>query len=426
MPLLLDLGTGLYHLGVRMAAPFVPKARQWCAGREGLWERLEARREALQGCLWMHCASVGEFEQGRPVLEAIKRARPELPVLLTFFSPSGYDARKDLGSTAPGSLVTHVEYLPPDSAANAERLLDLVRPRTVLWVKYEFWPRYLGALHRRGVPVHLVSGIFRTGQPFFRWYGAAWRRMLQSFTHLFVQDEASRDLLAGIGLRNVTVSGDTRFDRVRAIVEADEVLPQAAAFRDQGPVLVCGSTWPADEAVLLEGFNLMGLAPKLLVVPHELDAPHLRTIELRFPGPLARWSELEHSPMDRMQPTSGHPTTATLLVDRMGLLARLYRHGDVAYVGGGFGSGIHNLLEPAAWGLPVIFGPQHGKFAEAKGLIDAGGGFAVHNAKELAKVLGRLVTNADARRTAGDAAGRYVRERAGATQVVADHVLRTL
>ena len=426
MPILLDLGTGLYHLGVRMAAPFVPKARQWCAGREGLWERLGARSEALQGCLWMHCASVGEFEQGRPVLEAIKRARPELPVLLTFFSPSGYEARKDLGSTAPGSLVTHVEYLPPDSAANAERLLDLVRPRTVLWVKYEFWPRYLRALHRRGVPVHLVSGIFRPGQPFFRWYGAAWRRMLQGFTHLFVQDEASRDLLAGIGLRNVTVSGDTRFDRVRAILEAPEELPLGAAFHGEGPVLVCGSTWPADETVLLEGFKLMGHAPKLLVVPHELDAPHLRVIDQRFPKPLARWSELERSPVDSVRHTLGRAPNATLLVDRMGLLAQLYRHGDVAYVGGGFGSGIHNLLEPAAWGLPVIFGPQHGKFAEAKGLIDAGGGFAVKNAKELAEVLGHLLGNTHARRTAGDAAARYVRERSGATQVVADHVLRTL
>lgn len=426
MPLLLDLGTGLYHLGVRMAAPFVPKARQWCAGREGLWERLEARREALQGCLWMHCASVGEFEQGRPVLEAIKRARPDLPVLLTFFSPSGYEARKDLGSTAPGSLVTHVEYLPPDSAANAARLLDLMRPRTVLWVKYEFWPQYLGALHRRATPVYLVSGIFRPGQPFFKWYGGAWRSMLGGFTHLFVQDQASRDLLTGIGLRNVTVSGDTRFDRVRAIVEAGDELPLAAAFRGKGPVLVCGSTWPADEALLLDAFKLMGRSPKLLVVPHELDLPQLRAIEQRFPKPLARWSELEHSPVDSVRHTLGQAADGTLLVDRMGLLARLYRHGDVAYVGGGFGDGIHSLLEPAAWGLPVIFGPKHGKFAEAQGLIEAGGGFAVHNARELAELLVRLLGNADARRTAGDAAARFVRDRSGATQVVADHVLRTL
>lgn len=426
MPLLLDLGTGLYHLGVRIAAPFVPKARQWRAGREGLWERLEARREALQGCLWMHCASVGEFEQGRPVLEAIKRARPELPVLLTFFSPSGYEARKDLGSTDPGSLVTHVEYLPPDSATNARRLLDLVRPRTVLWVKYEFWPQHLAALRQRGIPVHLISGIFRSGQPFFRWYGGAWRSMLGGFTQLFVQDEASRALLAGIGLRNVTVSGDTRFDRVRAIVKADEALPLAAAFRGEGPVLVCGSTWPADEALLLDAFKLMGRAPKLLVVPHELDAPHLRTIEQRFPKPLARWSEVEHSPVDSVRHTLGQAADGTLLVDRMGLLARLYRHGDMAYVGGGFGDGIHSLLEPAAWGLPVIFGPRHGKFAEAQGLIEAGGGFAVNDADALAGVLKRLLDDAGARRAAGEAAARYVRERSGATQVVAEHVLHTL
>jgi 3-deoxy-D-manno-octulosonic-acid transferase len=426
MSILLDLGTCLYHLGVRIAAPFVPKARQWRAGREGLWERLEARREALQGCLWMHCASMGEFEQGRPVLEAIKRERPELPVLLTFFSPSGYEARKGLGSTAPGSLVTHVEYLPPDSATNAKRLLDLVRPRTVLWVKYEFWPQHLAALRQRGIPVHLVSGIFRPGQPFFKWYGAAWRSMLGCFTELFVQDEASRALLAGIGLRNVTVSGDTRFDRVHAIVKADEAFHLAAAFRGEGPVLVCGSTWPADEMVLLECVKLMGRAPKLLVVPHELDTPHLRTIEQRFPKPLARWSEVEHSPVDSVRHTLGEASIATLLVDRMGLLARLYRHGDVAYVGGGFGDGIHNLLEPAAWGLPVIFGPQHGKFAEAKGLIDAGGGFCVHDAEELAGVLKRLLNDAGARRNAGEAAARYVRERSGATRRIVPDVLMAL
>jgi 3-deoxy-D-manno-octulosonic-acid transferase len=423
MSFLPALGTGLYHLGVRLAAPFVPKARQWVDGRKGLWQRLEARRDQLQGCLWMHCASVGEFEQGRPVLEAIKAARPDLPVLLTFFSPSGYEARKDLASGTPSGLVTHVEYLPPDSAANAQRLLQLVKPRRVLWVKYEFWPNYLHALNAAHIPVDLVSGIFRPGQPFFRWYGGAWRSMLGCFAHLFVQDEASRELLADNGITNTTVSGDTRYDRVAAIVQADAELPLATAFGGDRVVVIAGSTWPADEALLLEAFQLLGHAPKLLVVPHELDASNLRSIEQRFPKPLARWSELEHSPAESVRHTLGQESTATLLVDRMGLLARLYRHGHIAYVGGGFGDGIHSLLEAAAWGLPVLFGPRHHKFAEAQGLIDAGGGFEVRNARQLADMLEILLRDAAVRLEASEAARQHVQERVGATRTVAAHVL---
>ncbi len=426
MSFLPALGTGLYHFGVRLAAPFVPKARQWVDGRKGLWQRLEAKRDQLQGCLWMHCASVGEFEQGRPVLEAIKAARPDLPVLLTFFSPSGYEARKDLASAAKGALVTHVEYLPPDSAANAQRLLQLVKPRTVLWVKYEFWPNYLHALKAAQVPVDLVSGIFRPGQPFFQWYGGAWRSMLGCFTHLFVQDEASRELLAGIGITNTTVSGDTRYDRVNTIVQANEELPLATAFGGDHVVVIAGSTWPADEALLLEAFQLLGRTPKLMVVPHELDAPHLRSIEQRFPKPLARWTELEHSPTESVRHTLGHEASATLLVDRMGLLARLYRHGHIAYVGGGFGDGIHSLLEAAAWGLPVLFGPRHHKFAEAQGLIDAGGGFEVRTARQLADMLEILLRDAEVRREASDAASQHVLDRIGATRTVAAHVLAEL
>ncbi|MBV6403833.1 MAG: 3-deoxy-D-manno-octulosonic acid transferase [Flavobacteriales bacterium] len=405
-----------YTAMVRLAAGFHPKARAWVAGRRGLWERLAAKADRLQGCLWMHCASVGEFEQGLPVLEALRAEHPDRPVLVTFFSPSGYEARKHL------PLATHVDYLPADSPANGARLVALLRPSMVLWVKYEFWPGTLGALHAAQVPTFLVSGIFRPGQPFFRWYGAAWRRMLRGFTHLFVQDEASRVLLAGVGIRAVTVSGDTRFDRVRAIVAGREGLPLAEAFRGSGPVLVCGSTWPADEALLQQALADVPGPVKCLVVPHELSAAGLETSEARFPEPLARWSELEHTPPANVGAMLGTAEGATLLVDRMGLLARLYRHGDVAYVGGGFGDGVHSLLEPAAWGLPVVFGPRHTKFAEAGGLIDAGGGFTVRNAAELQAVLRRLLKDPGARHTAGEAAARFVRERSGATARVVEGV----
>ena len=265
MALLTDLGSALWYATVKVAAPFNSKAKAWLQGRQGIFERLAERTTDLQGCLWMHCASVGEFEQGLPVLEAIKRADPELPVLLTFFSPSGYEARKD------HPLATHVDYLPLDGKRNADHLLRIIRPNAVLWVKYEFWYHHLHALKRAGVPTFLISAIFRPDQPFFRWYGAAWRSMLGCFTHVFVQDIPSRDLLNSIGIRGVTLSGDTRFDRVAAIVAQGRTLPLAQAFHRamDGPVLIAGSTWPADEAVIASALGQMRSPPRMLVVPHE-------------------------------------------------------------------------------------------------------------------------------------------------------------
>ncbi len=416
--MLTDIATGLVHLAVRAAAPFNPKARQWVEGRKGLWERLEAKRATLEGCLWMHCASVGEFEQGRPLLEAIRRERPDVPVLLTFFSPSGYEARRN------EPLATHVEYLPPDSAANAQRLLALVRPKAVLWVKYELWHHYLDALRQAGVPSFLVSSYFWPNMPYFRWYGGAWRHMLRCFTHHFVQDARSMELLHGIGLRNVSVGGDTRYDRVAAIVEEAAPIAPAQAYQaaEPVPVLVCGSTWPDDEALLLKALDGARHAPRLLIAPHELHDQHLRGIEQAFPKPLALYGELEAGLAAGAVP----PGIRTVLVDRMGLLARLYRYGDVAYVGGGFGDGIHSLLEAAAWGRPVIFGPRHTRFPEGQGLVDAGGGFCVRDAAELRAVLDRLLGDPQALRQASDAARSYVALRVGATRRIVPSVLAVL
>lgn len=422
MSLLIRTGTALYHLGIRLSAPFIPKAKQWVDGRRGIWARLEERANELQGCLWMHCASVGEFEQGRPVLEALKLERPELPVLLTFFSPSGHAAFNGF------PLATHVEYLPPDSQRNAERLLRIIQPRCAVFVKYEFWQAHLDALHRNATPTFLVSAIFRPTQPFFRWFGAGHRRMLKAFTHLFVQDQRSKDLLQGIGIDPVTVSGDTRFDRVEQIVAENSTIPLAKAFRtaSERSVLVAGSTWPADENLLLSALSRLPKPPRFLIAPHELDRAQLGTIETRAPAPVVRWTALELE-LNATRPESGvrngtldqDPLRAnTLLVDRMGLLSRLYKYGDIAYVGGGFGSGIHNVLEPAAWGKPVIFGPDHERFAEAAGLIEAGGGFAVRDAAELQSVLETLTTDPHRLSAASEAAQRYVRDRSGATRIV--------
>lgn len=411
MPLLYSAAVGLYHASIRIAARWNPKARAWVTGRQALWERLEGKRADLRGCLWMHCASVGEFEQGRPVLERIKAERPELPVLLTFFSPSGYEARKDY------PLATHVDYLPPDSVRNRQRLVDLLAPRAAVFVKYEFWYHHLHALKAKGVPTFLVSAIFREGQPFFKWYGGAWRSMLACYTRIFTQDEASKSLLAGIGITNVSVSGDTRFDRVLAIVAADEVLPEAERFRasGKGTVLLCGSTWPADDDLIRDACEAhSGLRPRFIVAPHELSPQGLDTLRAKYPSRYNNWSDAH---------TLDDPKA--LIVDRMGLLARLYKYADIAYVGGGFGDGIHSLLEAAAWGKPVIFGPHRHKFPEAQGLIDAGGGFEVRSAADMQAVLRELADPA-ALEVASRAAERYVRERAGASERVAQALLASV
>ncbi|MBK7383390.1 MAG: 3-deoxy-D-manno-octulosonic acid transferase [Flavobacteriales bacterium] len=414
MPLLYDIGLGLYHAGIRVAAPFVPKAKAWVEGRRGMWQRIEAKRAALQGCLWMHCASVGEFEQGRPVLEALKELRPELPVLITFYSPSGYEARKDF------PLATHVEYLPADSARNAERLITLVQPKAVLWVKYEFWYHWLTAFKRNAIPVFLISAIFRKEQPFFKWYGATHRVMLRCFERLFVQDDDSRDLLAGINVTNVTVSGDTRFDRVVAMAGTAGPIEFADRMerRAHGRLVVCGSTWPEDERLIASVVDEVHF--QAIIVPHEVTEQHIRNLMKSFDQPPMTVADYEA----RMDEEGFN--WPTVLVDRYGVLATLYRYADVAYIGGGFGDGIHSLLEAAVWGTPVIFGPHHHKFAEARGLIEAGGGFDVKNAKEMEEVLQRLLSDPDALSEASHAASKYVKDRVGATRRITNAFGRRL
>lgn len=411
MPFLYSTAVTFYHSGVRLAALWNPKARQWVNGRAGLWQRLEAKHAALKGCLWMHCASVGEFEQGRPVLEAIKHQRPDLPVLLTFFSPSGHGAFKHL---ALSGLVTHVEYLPPDSPSNAERLVRMIAPRAAVFVKYEFWYHHLHALKRASVPTFLVSALFRKDQPFFRWYGGAWRGMLNCYTRLFTQDGPSEELVRGLGITNVSVAGDTRFDRVAAIVKANEDLPIAERFvrASSIPVLIGGSTWTADEELIASALKNVTDQPRLIIVPHELSEAGLERTTTRFARTTSKWSD-----------DAPQPAAELLLVDRMGVLSRLYRYADIAYVGGGFGDGIHSILEAAAWGKPVIFGPDHRKFKEAQGLIEAGGGFEVKDANTLKHLLDRLLRDPSARAQASQAATRFVDARTGATKRTVEAVL---
>lgn len=351
-------------------------------GRSGIFENLKcdfAHRKPAEKVFWMHCASLGEFEQGRTLVEALKAERPEIKVLLSFFSPSGYELRKKY------ELADWVYYLPADTASNARQFIGIVRPALVVFVKYEFWYHHLRVLKENGIPTLLVAARFRAEQPFFRWYGGLHRQMLTSFTRIFVQDKASAVLLAGRANVPAEVAGDTRMDRVAAIARKPRALPLVEAFCEEGAVLVCGSTWPEDESVLFETLHLPHLQHwKIILAPHEVQAARLQQIEKRWGTGVLRYSQA--ATLNR----AALKAARFLLIDSLGLLAWLYRFGKVAYVGGGFGAGIHNTLEPAAQGLPVIFGPKYHKFGEAEFLLKNGGGLAIRNVADLEAALHQL------------------------------------
>lgn len=394
----------LYQLAIRMAAPFHPKARQWTDGRRNwrsrLRQGLQAVHAARRPLLWMHCASLGEFEQGRPLLEAIKQRQPETAIFLTFFSPSGYALRKDY------PLADHVAYLPADTPRNARDLVDIVRPDQVLFVKYEFWYYTLQCLQRRGIPLYLVSALFRPGQVFDRYWGAPFRRLLRGFTHIFVQTEASGAQLERWGVPDYTVAGDTRVDRVDALAQQGQAFPVVERFAGQAPVLVAGSTWPPDEALLAALLN-DALPPdwKVVIAPHQIAENKLAQLEARLLLPTIRYSRaVEGVP----------PGTRVLIIDNIGMLSSLYQYGRLAYIGGGFGVAIHNTLEPIAFGLPVLFGPRYTKFEEAVQLVACGGAFPVETPEALRRRFEALLEE-PAWRAASAEARSYIDRNRGAT-----------
>lgn len=357
--------------------------------------------------VWMHCASLGEFEQGRPLLEELKKRYPSTFIVLSFFSPSGYEVMKDY----PGA--DHICYLPMDSTFNARRFVDTVNPTLVLWVKYEYWFYYLSELKKRKVPVLLVSGIFRKSQPFFAWYGSIWKKMLSCFFFVFVQNEESRELLAGIGFRDqVSLAGDTRFDRVLEIASREGDIPHISDFCGTGPVLVAGSTWDEDEVELL---HYVKVHPEIqfIIAPHEISADRLASIQKEFPGTVL------YSSLVSGAASGGH----VLVIDNIGMLSRLYRYATVTFVGGGFGAdGIHNVLEAAVYGKPVVFGPVYDKYDEAVGLVASGGGLVATGPLKLEAVLQQLFGDAEQLRKAGEASGNFVRQGAGASAAIMGYI----
>ncbi len=389
------------ELGIWVAHFFDHKVRLMWQGELDSFRVLREKVDPNARYVWFHAASLGEFEQGRPLMEALRRQHPEYKILLTFYSPSGYEVRKNY----EGADI--VCYMPVDTVSNARRFLRTVRPVMAFFIKYEFWYNFLHILHHRGVPTYSVSSIFRPGQVFFRWYGRQYGRVLRCFTRFFVQNQQSKDLLHSIGLDNTTITGDTRFDRVLQIANQAKQLPAVEAFAKDAKVMVAGSSWQPDEEILCDYFNAH-TDWKLILVPHVVSEEHISWITSRLKMPVARYSKANESELGNAR---------CLIIDCYGLLSSIYRYATVTYVGGGFGVGIHNVLEAAVWGKPVIFGPNNKKFDEAQGLIASGGGFEIAGADDFDSTMDRLA-NADSLSKSGSAAKQYVESKSGATETI--------
>ena len=392
-----SLGIYLMALGVRVAALFKEKLRKMVQGHRATWQMLRAL-SGKDTYVWFHAASLGEFEQGRPLMERLRREHPEKKILLTFFSPSGYEVRKNYDGA---DLVC---YLPFDTPLNARRFVKLARPEAAFFIKYEFWRNYIEVLYKRGIPCYSVSSIFRENQIFFRPYGRGYARCLSSMTHLFVQNETSRRLLEGIGVTNVEVVGDTRFDRVLDIRNAAKPLPRAERFAGCWKVLVAGSSWPQDEEIIIPYFNRHPNL-KLVLAPHVVSEEHLQAIERQLARPALRYSKATPKAVAEAD---------CLIIDCYGLLSSIYRYASMAYVGGGFGVGIHNVPEAAVYGIPVIIGPNNKKFREAQALLRCGGCKEIAGTADFEQIMDAWLSDKEALAKAGQAAGNYIADNAGA------------
>lgn len=402
------LGIRLYAFALRLASPFHAKAKLWVTGRKNIFQNLDkALLENTEKVVWIHVSSLGEFEQGRPLIEQIKEKYPQYKVVLTFFSPSGYEIRKDY------SLADVVTYLPIDTPKNAKQFFDIVRPAKVFFVKYDFWYHYLHEANKRDIPTYLISAIFRKNQLFFKSYGGFYRRILHFFDVIFVQDLPSANLLKSIGYENAVEAGDTRVDRVVDLAKKSKPIAGIEEFKGVQPLLVAGSTWQADEEMLIRLLQNVNVSFKIIFAPHEVDGSHLATLENQLNR--ASISFIRYSKLSK---TNNWQQKKVLLVDNIGLLSSLYQYASIAYVGGGFGAGIHNTLEPATFGLPVIFGKKHQKFNEAVCLVARGGAFCVRDYNELEIIIKKLLSVDSFIKQSGNISKAFIDKQKGATRVV--------
>lgn len=397
-----------YRLAVILFSPFNEKARLWHMGRKGFfkeWENFDSKNRKV---IWIHCASLGEFEQGRPVIEELKKRDPDIFILLTFFSPSGYEIRKDY------KLADAVCYIPVDTCRNARRFLRTFRPCAAVFIKYEFWYHYINELYKSDIPLYLVSANFRPDQVFFRWYGKWFAGMLHKFTHIFVQSNSSLKLLRSIDVERVSVAGDTRFDRVYALAQSSREIPAAAGFSAGAFTIVAGSTWPPDHEILVRYIHETVHPVKMIIAPHEIDENEITKLAAKFNLPVARFSTAKKADLEAAR---------VLIIDNIGMLSSLYSYGSLAYIGGGFGKGIHNVLEACTQSIPVMFGPNYKKFREAMELVREGGAFPVKDFQEFFEKAEELLNNPAALKEAGYTAKYYVEKGTGATGRIVDKIL---
>ena len=418
----------LYPLVAKLISSKNAKAKLWVSGRENIFQQLrESFANNKEKVVWMHCSSLGEFEQGRPVIERIKKDNPSIKILLTFFSPSGYEVKKNY------ELADWVFYLPMDSPSNAANFYEIVKPTLVIFVKYEFWFYYLKEAKERNIPLMLISGIFRESQPFFKWYGSFYRQMLSFFTMLFVQNNGSEELLKSIGFNeNVAISGDTRFDRVLSIAQKFEPIPEIEAFiGTHKKVIIAGSTWLEDDEVL---YHYAKTHPHVMfiIAPHDIQESRVEECLALYPDAI-KFSELSNTDKKVLTTVSSSISAKgikkndaeanILIMDNMGILSRLYKYATICFVGGGFGEdGVHNVLEAAVFGKPVIIGPEYSKFIEAEGLVNSGGAYSVESTLEFERVINKLFNDNSLYNSVCTAAGDYVAVNGGATGIILKYI----
>lgn len=388
---------------------FSKKMKHFVDGRQQVFKTLKEKLTENDKTIWFHCASLGEFEQGLPIMEALKKEKPEYKIVLTFFSPSGYEVKKN------NSVADVVIYLPYDTIANAQRFLKMVHPSMAFFVKYEFWPNYLFELKKQQISTYLISGLFRKNQIFFKPYGKFMRSALRCFTHIFVQNENSKKLLNSIHIQQVTISGDTRFDRVSHQIELNNTLDFMEEFKGNSLCMVCGSTWPEDETVLLPFINSeSGKKVKFVIAPHIIDIEKIETLTKKFKRKVALFSQLEKHNLSE---------ASILIINTIGLLSKIYSYADIAYVGGAMGTtGLHNILEPATFGVPIVIGKNFEKFPEAIKLQDLAGLYSVENEEDCKTVLEKFVTNQKFREQTGMIAGHYINSNTGATKIILQYI----
>jgi len=404
MKLIYNISVFFYYLAINLASLFSAKAKLWINGRKHIFSKIElALHSNSSPLIWFHCASLGEFEQGRPLIEKIKKEYPSHKIALTFFSPSGYEIRKNY------SGADYIFYLPIDTTTNAKKLVSLLNPQLAFFVKYEFWFNYLNELKSRAIPTYLVSGIFREKQHFFKPYGNWFRKQLSCFTHFFLQDKTSEQLLNSIGYTNTTITGDTRFDRVYEISKNITSYPLLELFCNNSQLFIIGSSWPDDEQLIAQASKAL-TTYKLIIAPHEIDEKHIQTIEEKFRvyGNCVRYTKATDASIIKAN---------VLIIDNMGMLSSLYQYGTIAYVGGGFWKGIHNILEAATFGLPIIFGPNYHKFLEAKELISQKGAFAINGLADLETTVSFLNIKSNYE-SASSSSKKYIQSNIGATNKI--------